>query len=509
MKIKTIKLTFIAFSLSILSTSQEITLYEQFNGRYDFIAIGNTLNLIENGAFSDCNILTESDAYLELQANQTIEAAYLYWAGSGSGDFSVSLNSIEVNAERTFSFSYQSKLFFGGFKNVTEIIQTNMNGNYLLSNLEQIDISEDYCSTGTNFAGWTLLVVYHEDDIQLNQLNIYDGLEAVPQDISIELDNINVVDNQGAKVGFIAWEGDSSLAVNETLKMNGTLLSNPPLNPETNAFNGTNSFTGQTDLFNMDIDVYDIQNSINPGDSSALIQLTSGQDLVMVNTIITVVNSELPDATIALSEQVLSTCNNRNIEIYYSVSNFGSTAEIPAGTPIAFYINNNLLGQIQTNQDIEINGQITASVTFEIDQNFNQNFEITAVVDDFGNGLGILNEINENNNSYLLEINDVFSNINPGFECLIEPSQGLSPNGDGINDVFHINGLYDNYPDHSLKIYNRYGKVVFKGNNSNKWDGTSNTGNKSELLPVGTYFYILKLNNENNANISGWVYLNY
>ena len=60
MKIKTIKLTFITLSLSLLSISQEITLYEQFNGRYDFIAIGNTLNLVENGAFSDCNILTES-----------------------------------------------------------------------------------------------------------------------------------------------------------------------------------------------------------------------------------------------------------------------------------------------------------------------------------------------------------------------------------------------------------------------------------------------------------------
>ena len=283
MKIKTIKLTFITLSLSLLSISQEITLYEQFNWRYDFIAIGNTLNLIENGAFSDCNILTESDSSLELQTNQTLEAAYLYWAGSGSGDFSVRLNSIEVSAERTFSFTYQSKIFFGGFKNVTEIVQTNMNGNYLLSDLEQIDISEDYCSTGTNFAGWTLLVIYKDDNVQLNQLNVYDGLQAVPQDISIELDNINVINNQGAKIGFIAWEGDSSLAVNETLKMNGTLLSNPPLNPETNAFNGTNSFTGKTDLFNMDIDVYDIQNSVNSGDTSALIQLTSGQDLVMVS----------------------------------------------------------------------------------------------------------------------------------------------------------------------------------------------------------------------------------
>ena len=33
---------------------------------------------------------------------------------------------------------------------------------------------------------------------------------------------------------------------------------------------------------------------------SATIELTSGQDLVMVNNIITVLNSQLPDATIEL-----------------------------------------------------------------------------------------------------------------------------------------------------------------------------------------------------------------
>ena len=93
----------------------------------------------------------------------------------------------------------------------------------------------------------------------MNQINIYDGLEAVPDAITIELDNLNVLDVEGAKIGFIAWEGDLSLSINESLRMNGYLLSNPPLNPATNAFNGTNSFTGNSGMHNMDIDVYDIQ----------------------------------------------------------------------------------------------------------------------------------------------------------------------------------------------------------------------------------------------------------
>jgi hypothetical protein len=63
-----------------------------------------------------------------------------------------------------------------------------------------------------------------------------------------------------------------------------------------NAFNGTNSFTGST-LYNMDLDVYNIQNN-NIGDTSAQIQLTSGQDFVMINAIVTKLNSQLPDATL-------------------------------------------------------------------------------------------------------------------------------------------------------------------------------------------------------------------
>jgi len=31
----------------------------------------------------------------------------------------------------------------------------------------------------------------------------------------------------------------------------------------------------------------------------------------------------------------------------------------------------------------------------------------------------------------------------------------------------------------------------------------------SGLLPVGTYFYSLRLNNDDDEKISGWVYLNY
>ena len=88
--------------------------------------------------------------------------------------------------------------------------------------------------------------------------------------------------------------------------------------------------------------------------------------------------------------------------------------------------------------------------------------------------------------------------------------QGFSPNEDGYNDWFNIQGLYDIFENHELLIYNRFGTLIFKGNNETKWDGKANQGlnDKGKLLPVGTYFYVLHLNDPNFNSLSGWVYLN-
>ncbi|MBU2940663.1 gliding motility-associated C-terminal domain-containing protein [Lacinutrix sp. C3R15] len=89
---------------------------------------------------------------------------------------------------------------------------------------------------------------------------------------------------------------------------------------------------------------------------------------------------------------------------------------------------------------------------------------------------------------------------------------GFSPNGDAYNEWFNIQGLYGNYVNHKLEIYNRYGTLVFKGNNNNKWYGKANRGalRTNKVLPVGTYFYVLYLNDTNASKqrYTGWVYLN-
>jgi gliding motility-associated-like protein len=419
----------LCFLTSCLALSQDISLYQQFNGQYDYTAFGNTLNTEENGQGGQCFILTSSSADFQLQANQEVVAAYLYWAGSGSGDFEVKLNQIPITAERTFNTTYNSGgidyIYFSAFADVTNQVKTTGNENYTLSDLDLTQVIPTYCSppgSGTNFGGWAVTVVYEDATLPNNQVNVFDGLENVNrnnQTLEITLNNLMVLDTQGAKIGFLAWEGDRGIAINETLRINNNILSNPPLNPADNAFNGTNSFTGSDLLYNMDIDVYPISNYINPGDTSATIQLTSGQDFVMINNIITVLNTELPDATISIDNIIgADECDNRELIVEYTVYNLNSTDVLPSGTPIAFYADETLVAQSATVAVIPIDGEESGTITITIPTTIEADFILKTVVDDTGNGTGIVQEINEDNNEAETPIHLLINPIITGLQNL-------------------------------------------------------------------------------------------
>lgn len=416
--------------MSSCALAQEIEQFAIFAGRFDYTAIGNTLNVAENGGGGPCEILTESTATLTLAPDQTVEAAYLYWAGSGTGDFDIALNGTLLTAERTFADQIDdARVFFAGFIDITTIVQNTGSGDYTFSELDLTEAIPPFCPTGTNFAGWAITVIFEDPDLPLNLVNVFDGLENVSQfnnELTIELENLNVLDNENARIGFVAWEGDAGLSVNETLSINGNVLSNPPLNPADNQFNGTNSFTGQDDLYNMDIDFYNIENNINIGDTSATIMLTSGQDFVMINNIITVLNSQLPDGIISVETAVVN-CGSRDVDVSYTVSNLG-TDPLPVGTPIAFYANGVLAGTTTTTIQVLPNESIAGTATITIPNGIPDIFTLIAVVDDTGTGNGIVTETSEINNESLgISVNLTSIDI-------ILPLQNLTVCDDVTND---------------------------------------------------------------------------
>jgi gliding motility-associated-like protein len=577
--------------------AQNVVLYEQLNGQYDFTFVGNTLNPNENSFQFSPDILTESSAEITLASDVTLLKAYLYWAGSGDGDFEVELNGQTIIAQRNFNlirtFNDIDYTYFSSFADITSFIETNGNGTYTFSGLDNTSYLPAHFTRRTNFAGWAIILVYFHPDLPLNQINIYDGLQGVPDALSITLSSLNVIDNEAAKIGFLAWEGDVNIAVNETLRINGTVLSNPPLNPANNAFNGTNSITSDAELYNMDLDIYDIQNNIQPGDQSAEISLTSGQDFVMINAVVTKLNSQVPDAVITISDTNLP-CDSRLLSIDFTVTNLATaTNPLPADTPIAIYANNILIAQTQTQNSLGIGESETFSLTIELPIEIPNEFELKLVVDDNGLGMGSINEINEINNSDNITIQFIVSNqlsdlssllsCNIGFsvgqfdltaftsqpffetfesysfhESEVDALNGLNPifisneyevttpktifirlnqspcpaftkvelvtencpptvynfisaNEDGFNDFFFIDGLRDIFLNFEIEIYNRWGKLVWTGNQQTEdWRGetTEPIEWNGTLSPDGTYYYLIYLNDPNYRKpLQGFLYI--
>ncbi len=80
---------------------------------------------------------------------------------------------------------------------------------------------------------------------------------------------------------------------------------------------------------------------------------------------------------------------------------------------------------------------------------------------------------------------------------------GFSPDGNGINDYWIIDGI-ENYSDNEVIIYNRWGDKVFRilgyDNLSRVFSGEANqkTNIGASKLPSGTYFFEIKINGNHN-----------
>jgi gliding motility-associated-like protein len=93
--------------------------------------------------------------------------------------------------------------------------------------------------------------------------------------------------------------------------------------------------------------------------------------------------------------------------------------------------------------------------------------------------------------------------------------EGFSPNGDNINDTWHISGL-DQYPINHVEVYSRWETKVFETDNygvNNEWNGIPNVLNSivfgNSNVPEGTYYYIITFGGEfeDKKPIKGFVYL--
>jgi len=95
-----------------------------------------------------------------------------------------------------------------------------------------------------------------------------------------------------------------------------------------------------------------------------------------------------------------------------------------------------------------------------------------------------------------------------GEDYEVSTSQGFTPNDDGKNDVFQIQGYsYVEGEFSELNVFSSKGTLVYKSSPyENNWDATSNQGGVDKVDP-GIYFFILET--ETTSPIKGYVFINY
>lgn len=194
------------------------------------------------------------------------------------------------------------------------------------------------------------------------------------------------------------------------------------------------------------------------------------------NTVITVTQGEYPDI-IPVDDDIIK-CANEEATIEIEILN---SAQLSDQLTVTWYLNG---VEVQSGSGTtfihgvgEAEGTVTAVVTDEV---------------------SLCNTETDISVSY-------YENAN----CVDIP-QGISPNGDGFNDCLVLDHLEDREDIIKAEVYNRYGVKVFELNDyTNQWCGEDQSdGSTGELLPVGTYFYVIHFASDREPIIS-WIYLNY
>lgn len=187
--------------------------------------------------------------------------------------------------------------------------------------------------------------------------------------------------------------------------------------------------------------------------------------------------------------------------------------------------NQKLAGNLLVN-DSDIDGDLITLDTIPIQAPLhgklvllpNGDFTYHPVIDFMGSD-SFIYRICDNGDPVLCDSTTVSITISKDENCDVMVPNSFSPNGDGIHDNFKIRCLY-NYENPIIEIYNRWGNLVFKkdhygdadfwGSEADAWWNGHSTNkltiSNNEELPVGTYYYILKLNK--SKVLTGFLFLN-
>ncbi len=223
----------------LASAYEPVTLFQTFAGSLSYRAVGNTMRTTYNEDAPTplaCNFVataTGSAATLTLPVGSTVEAAYLYWAGSGDDaldqvddevSFGITASEQTILADEIFLIddvgNANDKDYFAAYRDVTGLVTGS--GSYTLKDFE-IQDGPPWSDTQACAGGWAMIVVYEHEDERLRVLNLFHGFQPfqnssftlVPRNFRMAAhDAFNNLPN--GQVTHITLEGDETLnAVDE------------------------------------------------------------------------------------------------------------------------------------------------------------------------------------------------------------------------------------------------------------------------------------------------------
>lgn len=288
-----------------------LALFREFDGYMDYTSTAGTLRTQPN-TVDPCAITTSSSNTLSsaIPATATIEAAYLYWSHSGATmDSQVTFEGNTINGQVGYTTSIIGLSFYGFFSDVTSIVSAIPNPStnvYDFSGLT-IDNTGSYCGSSVVLGGWSLMIFYSDVSLPASTINLYQGFDGNQNSSStFSLSGFFAIGSAGSKTTALSWEGDQTLANNESLQFTTPLSGTNNLTGDgdniggtSNPFNSTHydntalPVVNNTASHGVDLDTYDVSAFILPGETSATTQVNVGQDYVIMNAVVLKVPSNL------------------------------------------------------------------------------------------------------------------------------------------------------------------------------------------------------------------------
>jgi gliding motility-associated-like protein len=109
-------------------------------------------------------------------------------------------------------------------------------------------------------------------------------------------------------------------------------------------------------------------------------------------------------------------------------------------------------------------------------------------------------------------VDSTYIQVQSNKNCLFIPNL-ITPDFDHHNDTWVIEGI-ENFDKAVVQIFNRWGNLIYYSSPyNNDWDGQVNRGatidGKDGKVPVGTYFYIIELNEGDQPAYKGYIDVQY